>query len=111
MSSGLSSGLPKQALRSTLLGAIVVQAIPQKLVIQLQYMDPPGELGIVGCQFLDNLARSIEAVYPEPSRLPLQGACGVFIEARRMFHRGSDLRVDEVFVPAVPEEPSHAESC
>jgi hypothetical protein len=110
MSSGLSSGLPKQALRSTLLGAIVVPSIPQKLVIQLQYMDPPGELGIVGCQFLDNLACSIE-VYPEPSRLPLQGACGVFIVARRMFHRGSDLRADEVFVPAVPEEPSHAESC
>ena len=44
---------------------------------------------------LDHLPRRVKAVYPEPSRLPLQGACGIFIEACRMFHRGRNLRADE----------------
>src|SRR5262245_57162512 len=66
-------------------------------------MDPPGELGIVGRQFLDYLACRVKAVYPEPSRLPLQGACGVFIEICRMFHRGYNLRANEISVSAVPD--------
>jgi hypothetical protein len=37
--SGLSSGLPKQALRPTPLDAIVEPSIPQKLGIQLQDAD------------------------------------------------------------------------
>src|SRR5262245_40419108 len=37
-----------------------IEFIPGRFFIR--HMDPPNELGIVCCQFLDNLARSIEAI-------------------------------------------------